>query len=152
MNLFATGYPDPVLSTRAHLGEHRRIKPRSEWNSPPPVQRVFRVALTTKHVSGRRSVRVTTLMKITRSFFPLSLSRTFYPFLPPPCFSSLRAVCTSFTFTKWPYGDIRHNGVGAARAKKLGLQSPRRDLKEPQGSQNWYEKVHYQVAKHTSGR
>jgi len=57
-----------------------------------------------------------------------------------------------FSFTKWPYGDIRHNGVGAVRAKKLGLQSPRRDLKEPQGSQNWYEKVHYQVAKHTSGR
>lgn len=68
------------------------------------------------------------------------------PLIPP------FATCTSFSFTKWPYGDIRHNGVGAARAKKLGLQSPRRDLKEPQGSQNWYEKVHYQVAKHTSGR
>ena len=53
---------------------------------------------------------------------------------------------------KWPYGDTERNRAAAGRAKKLSLQSPRRDLKEPQGSENWYEKVHYQVAKHTSGR
>lgn len=53
---------------------------------------------------------------------------------------------------KWPYGDTERNRAAAGRAKKLNLQSPRRDLKEPQGSENWYEKVHYQVAKHTSGR
>ena len=52
---------------------------------------------------------------------------------------------------KWPYGDTERNRAAAGRAKKLSLQSPRRDLKEPQGSENWYEKVHYQVAKHTSG-